>query len=165
MLDSEQNKYIEELYIEMFYPLSAYAQSALRDKNLAEEAVQETFRIACVKVDSLKVSQNPKGWLMITLKYVIQNMKRSRTRRKRFVLYMLSSYGEETDQISTYYNVLDADYNNIISRDDFDLLKKVTIDGYSTKEMSEKLGISVNYCRKKLRLAKTKLKEAIKNDI
>lgn len=164
MLNREQEKYIEELYLEMFYPLSAYAQSALMDKYLAEEAVQETFRIACVKADSLMTSKNPKGWLMNTLKYVIQNMKRSRARLSRFILCLISSYDKGSDQMSTY-NILDIHYNNIISKEDFNLLKRIAIDGYSTKEMADELEISVDACRKRLRRAKLKLREAIKNEI
>lgn len=164
MLNSEQERYIEDMYIEMYYPLSAYAQSALNDKQLAEEAVQETFRIACAKADSLKSSQNPKGWLMNTLKYVIQNMRRSRARLNRFILYLISSYNKDEDQIYAD-DMLDIHYQNIISKEEYDLLKKAAIDGYSTKELAMELGISVDACRKRIRRAKTKLKEAIKNDI
>ena len=164
MLNSEQDRYIEELYIEMFYPLCAYAQSSLRDKYLAEEAVQETFRVACTKVDSLRASPNPEGWLMVTLKFVIQNMKRTRARLNRFILYMISSHEEDTGQISIY-NIPEEYYKNLISKEDFDLIKRIAIDGYSTKEIADELGISVDTCRKRLRRAKMKLKESIKNDI
>ncbi len=50
-LNNNQRRAIEELYNEMYYSLSAYARSALNDRSLAEEAVQDTFRIACAKAD------------------------------------------------------------------------------------------------------------------
>ena len=43
----------------------------LRDHCLAEEAVQETFRIACAKADRLAESENRQGWLINTLKNVL----------------------------------------------------------------------------------------------
>lgn len=59
--DIERNKLIEQLYFEMYHKLFLYAQSALRDHCLAEEAVQETFRIACAKADRLAESENRQG--------------------------------------------------------------------------------------------------------
>lgn len=54
---------IEQLYREMFDSLIAYAACSLRNYSLAEEAVQETFRIACAKQDELFASPNRRGCL------------------------------------------------------------------------------------------------------
>ena len=64
----EQRKQLEQLYREMNDLLKGYAYSKLADWSRAEEAVQETFRIACGKQEILLDSENPKGWLMNTLK-------------------------------------------------------------------------------------------------
>ena len=68
-----------------------------------KRAVQDTFRIACTKVDELITSPNPKGWLMNTLKNVINNMKRSRARwlRVLFTSAEISedSFGSTNDEI------------------------------------------------------------------
>ena len=45
-MDKQQAKMIAELYDEFFGFLCVYAEATLHDKGLAEEAVQETFRIA-----------------------------------------------------------------------------------------------------------------------
>ena len=63
-LDDNQRKAVEKLYMEMYNALSVYARSALHDHILAEEAVQDTFRIACSKVNDFLSSPNPKGWLL-----------------------------------------------------------------------------------------------------
>lgn len=52
-LDKEKDDFIESLYKEMFTQLCVYAMNALNDHQLAEEAVQDTFRIACIKIDSI----------------------------------------------------------------------------------------------------------------
>ncbi len=85
-LSDTQRQAIEKLYMDMYYSLSAYAQSALNDRSLAEEAVQDTFRIACAKADKFLSSPNPKGWLLNTLKYVIKNSIRSRAVLNRIVV-------------------------------------------------------------------------------
>ena len=43
-----QSKIIEKLYYEMYDLLLGYAQWALENDALAEEAVQETFQTACM---------------------------------------------------------------------------------------------------------------------
>lgn len=56
----------------------AYASSVLRDRNLAEEAVQDTFCIFCAKANDTLQHENPQGWLMRTLQNVMRNMQRRR---------------------------------------------------------------------------------------
>lgn len=155
-----QDKYIEKLYREMFTQLNIYAQSTLRDRSLGEEAVQDTFRIACLKIDELMASSNPKGWLMNTLKNVINNMKRSRARLLR-ILFTASevneaSFGSVNDDIDP-----EIMYGGIIGAEEFDLLKKIVLERYSMLEAAEELGISVDACKKRLQRAKMKFKKKL----
>ena len=82
-LNQEEEEYIERLYREMYTRLCIYAMSALGSKALAEEVVQDTFRIACIKPDGLMSSKNPRGWLINTLKNVIRNRRRTEARLRR----------------------------------------------------------------------------------
>jgi RNA polymerase sigma-70 factor (ECF subfamily) len=68
--ENNQDQFFEILYREMFNQLNIYAQNALRDRSLGEEAVQDTFRIACTKIDELMASSNPKGWLIMAITYI-----------------------------------------------------------------------------------------------
>jgi DNA-directed RNA polymerase specialized sigma24 family protein len=77
-MDEEQRQFIESLYLEMYNKLIVFASCAFPEEGLAEEAVQETFRIACQKADQICDSENPRGWLVNTLKFTIRNMRRSR---------------------------------------------------------------------------------------
>ena len=78
-MNTAQQKQIEKLYLDMFEKLKIYAKCSLRSEALAEEAVQETFRIACQKPDLLCNSANPQGWLVHTLKNVIHNIQSRQT--------------------------------------------------------------------------------------
>ena len=60
-MTSSQRKYIAKLYNEMYDPLLSYALSVLPSPSQAEEAVQDTFQIACQKADEVCSSPNPKG--------------------------------------------------------------------------------------------------------
>ena len=91
-LNQEEEEYIERLYREMYTRLCIYAMSALGSKALAEEAVQDTFRIACIKPDVLMSSKNPRGWLINTLKNVIRNRRRTEARLSNALLAAMSAY-------------------------------------------------------------------------
>jgi RNA polymerase sigma-70 factor (ECF subfamily) len=158
--NNNQDLFIENLYREMFTQLNIYAQSALRDRSLGEEAVQDTFRIACIKIDELIASSNPKGWLMNTLKNVISNIRRSRARLLR-MLYTASEMNEAS--FGSTHDDIDPEimYGGIISTEEFNLLKKIVLERYSMLEAAEELGISVEACKKRLQRAKDKFKKKL----
>lgn len=91
MTNSESQK-IEQLYIAMFTRLYGVALAALRDRNFAEEAVQDTFRIACSKPDRLLSSSNPEGWLMNTLKNVLMKIRSQRAQDSAFIIPLLKEH-------------------------------------------------------------------------
>ena len=74
-MNAEQDKLIDELFRRLYRFMLNYAQSSLNNKSLAEEAVQETFAIACRRIDRVCGSENPEGWLVETLKGVIKNIE------------------------------------------------------------------------------------------
>ena len=71
----KQADFVQNHYRQMYDKLYSYALCSLYDVRLSEEAVQETFRIACAKIDDFYSSQGPARWLCATLKYVIRNMQ------------------------------------------------------------------------------------------
>ena len=57
-LDRQQDEFVSRYYKEMYQQLMVYARSSLSNPSLAEEAVQDTFRIACAKIDDFMSSPN-----------------------------------------------------------------------------------------------------------
>ena len=101
----------------------AYASSVLRDRNLAEVAVQDTFCIFCAKATDTLQHENPQGWLVRTLQNVMRNMQRHRA-----------------------------------ARADFQLLKRVVLDGRTMLEATEEYGITVEACNKRIQRIQAYLK-------
>ena len=158
-MTSDQRKRIEEFYLEMYDRLFIYARSALDNESLAEEAIQETFRIVCMKPEDLLFSPNPKGWIVNTLKYTIQNMKRSRDRANVLLTQYLaanSSVAFSEDRIS-----LEVTYENVARSEEFSLIKEMAVDGRSHLEMAQSRGISVAACKKRVQRAKEFLRRKI----
>lgn len=159
-MNTEQNKMIEQLYLEMHDMLICYARSSLDEEGLAEEAVQETFQVACQKPEEFCNSPNPKGWLVKTLKFTIQNMKRSRETARQILSNYLATQIQETsfseDKVS-----LEVLYENVADLEEFRLIKEMAVDGKSHLEMAEARGISVNACKKRVQRAKELLQKKI----
>ena len=106
---SASDEQIERLYKEMFHKLYVYALRIMRDPSLAEEAVQNTFCIACERELKLMESTNPPGWLMNVLKNVIRNTMRERAKLATAVLDVLDendvSVTDEIDVDTLYSDV------------------------------------------------------------
>lgn len=155
---SPQEKEIERLYKEMYPVLFAYAKNVLQKLPLSEEAVQDTFCIACTKSDSFLQSGNPKGWLMATLKFVIRNTMRQWSKIEN--LRTLSLNSEESVLLITYdEGNIDVLYENLAAREDFQLFKKIVLDHYSMREAAEEFGITVEACKKRVQRLRTFLRK------
>ena len=160
-MNERYRKEIEDLYRQMYCFLFEYARSSLPNDALAEEAVQDTFHIACQKPEALCGSPNSKGWLVKTLKYVISNTLRSRATASRILKEYFSS---QLNEISASGDLekIEILYGDVANSDDFLLLKEMTLDGLSHLEMAKKRGISVDACRKRMQRAKENLRNKIR---
>lgn len=160
-IDKRQKQIIEELYNEMYYKLTAYANSALNDCSQAEEAVQDTFRIACAKADDLFASKNPRGWLFKTLKNVLKNMLHSRARLNNLLISIEDvTYVEYSNNANE--EDLDLVYSNICDSEDYKMLKRFALEKCTMLEAAQELGISVETCKKRVQRARKKLQKYLK---
>lgn len=166
VLDIEKTlkEILTPLYLEMYNKLLIYANATLRDKSLAEEAVQETFRIACSKKAEFIDHPNKKGWLMVTLKNVISNMIKSRARLNKLVVSAMA-YDEALIVKNSNNGEVESDidimYADLLDEEDFRLLKMVVLNKLSMKEAAEVLGIGIEACKKRVQRAKEKLKKIL----
>lgn len=160
-MNAEQSEQIKTLYREMYDKLIVYARSSLGSEALAEEAVQEAFLIACQKPEKLCGSVNPQGWLVLTLRNTIRNMKSSRATAKRLVeTYLVAQFKESSvweDRID-----LRVQYENVAQLEEFKLLSEMAIEGRSHQEMAQARGITVSACKKRVQRAKEALQKKIK---
>lgn len=160
IMDTGDGKEIEQLYLRMYPLLAAYARSQLDSDAIAEEAVQDTFVIACQKRRALADSPNPEGWLMNTLKNVISNTIRSQNSAKRILAEYIALHSQDIlihdDQIS-----LEAQYGSLACLEEFRLLKEMAVDGKSCQQMARERNITLTACRKRVERAKNVLRKKI----
>ena len=160
ILSDEQQKLISGLYMEMYRQLFAYGLNVLRNRHQTEEAIQDTFRIACAKADSLAGSENSRGWIMNTFKYVINNMLRANAKISQMIL-SASSIDEMAVAAPDQGLDLKAACSDILKPEDYRLLEMIALKKYSILDASRELGISVEACYKRFQRARAKLREKL----
>ena len=156
-MDEEKKERFEKLYKESYNALFLYAFARLRDRPLAEEAVQSTFLIACAKPQNLLESPNPRGWLTVTLKNVLRNMSSRNLRQLRLLERLLDAAQarpEEGGPELLLYETL----SNVLSKDEILLFRRTVFERCPLFEVAEELGITVHACRKRLQRAKKKVR-------
>lgn len=150
---------LEQMYREMYPTLYAYALRILKDHALAEEAIQDTFCIACAKRDQALSNPKPRGWLMLTLKHVMQNMLRSQRKLQR-LLFLAA--GEEQPMEAPELLDVDVLFGNLSDSEDFRLLKRIALEQCTMAELAQDLGISVEACKKRVQRARKRLQKKLK---
>lgn len=151
--------FFDALYLEMYDMLLLYAERALEYQHaLAEEAVQDTFKICWIKIDEVTASENPQGWLLETLKNVIRNIRRSQARFANLLLALNKSFSAveltAEDEIA-----LDMTYGDLNGNPDYQLLKEFVLEHRSIKELAQERKITVDACKKRIQRVKERLKE------
>lgn len=163
-MNERYRKEIDDLYLQMYDLLFEYARSSLSNDSLAEEAVQDTFYIACKKPEAVCESPNPKGWLVNTLKYVISNTIRSHSTANRILKDYFESNLSEISASNDLHGI-EVLYGDIAESDELKLLKEMVLDGMSHLEMAQERGISVAACRKRIQRAKEFLRKKFNLDV
>lgn len=150
LYDVEQAE-IEALYLELWPPLFVYARSALRSDDLAAEAVQETFRFASARPGALLTSPNPRTWLLVTLKYIVQNLRRNRAELSRL---LLADYGYTQGAPQPAASVSAREF---LGEEDFALLEGFASAGRPLKTAAWEKDVSLLECQVRFRRAKKRL--------
>lgn len=172
-LDKRQDDFVSKLYRDMYCQMMAYAKSALTDEALAEEAVQDTFRIACIKIEDLMGSENPQGWIMLTLKNVIRNTRRGQASLNHLVAATLSMEDEafiesKIADAEVSKRIEDAEidilYSDLLTPDEYKLLKLIALHKYTMMEAAAEFAIPIETCKKRVQRTKEKLRKILEKE-
>ena len=150
-LSQKDAELIAQYYRDHFDHLYKYALRLLRDTSCAEVAVQETFLIATRRIDKLRESERPVGWLYQTLKYVIKAMERDRA---EVLLHCVS-----LDDVVVSGEELEVPEALDENLPDLKLLKRFYVDGYKLSELAKEYGTTVPALKMRISRAKKRLRE------
>ena len=150
---------VEKLYKEMYPALRVYALRILEDEAMAEEVVQDAFCVACARREQFLTSPNPQGWIMLTLKHVMQNTLRAQAKLK--ALLALDAGAKQASGEPDLMSV-DLLFCDVSDSEDFRLLKQIALERCTILELSEELGVSVEACKKRVQRARKRLQKKLK---
>lgn len=164
-MQPNQDEFLETLYREHFAEIQVHAYRYVGQWERAQAVAQETFYIACKKIDIVMESPNPVGWLKNTAKNVAYNMIRERTRQFRALLSIEEIVDETTQEnMPLSEESLIEEYSAYVSKEDIILLKRITIDDEPYIDVAKSMGISMWACRKRVQRICAKLREQLEKE-
>ena len=134
--------FITELFQKEYAGLVKYAQIAFRKRGgyvdplgRAEEIVQETFYLAVEKRDELMAREDKRAWLISAVSYKVRDaLKEDRKWVKGLLLL------PDEEELVPFPETEEApDY---LSKEDYTLLRRLYVEGYTYQELREELGLS-----------------------
>lgn len=158
-----RNRQIEKLFYELHDRLRAIALASLGE-TLAEDAVQETFVIACRSYDALSSSPNPQGGLVNTLKHVIMKTMRAQSREARNTAPPPAGEDgpaeERFPSVSDEYTFeLEDAFVRAVGRDAYILYRELYLLGLPIEEVARRHGLTEDACRNRAYRTRKKLKK------
>ena len=160
-MTAEQNQFLSERYHKKRKLLLEYAESSLHNHDLSEEAVQQTFEIACRKIDDFCNCPNPDGWLTKTLSFVVRNIERRQQSERRFIV-MTDDYRPDLVAAPEVTLPLRVTYGSLVDTPQFRLLYEKEVLGYTLAEIAKDLGIREVACKKRAERARTFLQKKLR---
>ena len=148
------DSFLETIYREMYPKIYTFARLRLQDEQLAQELAQDVFVLAQEKLEELRQSPNPQGWLIRAAGYAVLHAQRERAAiaRRTVPLEELSAPPPEAE---------DSDLREHMSQEEWKLLRAVYCEGYSIAEAARLCGMSFEACRKRLYRCKKRLRQEL----
>ncbi|MBQ8619714.1 MAG: sigma-70 family RNA polymerase sigma factor [Clostridia bacterium] len=141
--------FLERLYTENYALVYKMVLRILRQyastTNDASDIVQDVFVLAAKRIDVLRTHPNPVGWLIKTAQYVCRNYVSAYSRGHEQLFETLDLHaGPEKDmaKIDTLISL-----EQMLTPEEFALLKAYYIDQRSTEEICRETGFSPNRLR------------------
>ena len=144
-----------------YYPaMVAIAHSVLGDRHLAEDAAQQVFAKAAVKLPQLKKVNRFAGWLAVICRNVARDMARNteklRTTEDLSMIAATAETDDDAEEVRKALNRLSAPAREVI------FLRYY--DGMSYEQISAVLGISEQAINGRLRRAKKKMADYLRRN-
>ena len=134
--------------------LRKYGANCISDSERAEDVVQEVFFLAWQKQDEVLSSGFPKGWLFkAAVRKTQETLRDDRTWIKRLSLVTTASpwIGD--------IRQMPEDWKPYMTREDFDLLWKFYVGGYTYKELCDELGVKKSALGMRIRRIKERFQK------
>ena len=161
----EQSQFLEQLYKKSYIDLFLYARALLAGEGDPEEVVQDAFHTACGKIDELMASESAVGWMKNAVKNNVSNFRRRRNRELQLVQPLEDIVQEpcstdgETDEM-----LWKAQWRSLLTKEEYELVQGVVIDGVPYAAMAKRQGIGLWACYKRVKRSLDKLARGMQDE-
>jgi RNA polymerase sigma-70 factor (ECF subfamily) len=157
---NDDDDLIAQLYRSMYKKLFLAAFSKLRNYHTAEDITQDVFTFAQKKRKELSTHPNQEGWLFDVLKNKLKHELRAKTRftamQSKLEAQLPISHPSE---IGFSRRIIDS-----LTEKEYKMMKMIYIEGFTIREVSEKLDIQYDTCRRQVQNAKEKVRFVINDE-
>lgn len=158
--DMELNEWFTQLYKSQYDRLLNSAKSYFKvygkhADEYAEDAVQRTVLRAWAIIDRFAEMESPVGWLYRTLPYVVKDVNDENLHWQE-KLHMMSERSISHTGVDFR---LKAELESMMTKDEYQLLKRIYIDGYTYKEVSMEQGLSKSALAMRVKRIKERIVE------
>lgn len=163
--DAQGNALLEELFHSEYQKLVRYAAVILKRygarhvciSGRAEDVVQELFCLAWEKQEDVLRSESPVGWLYkaLTLK-AREALREDRLWVKRLTLIPGAPEPGEPPEPP-------EEWSRLLPPEDYELLRKLYLEGYSYKELCAQLGVKKSALAMRVRRIKERFQKNYEN--
>ena len=160
-MTAEQDQFFTKIYKERRKPLLMYAESALGNHAMAEDAVQQAFEIGWRKIEDFQNCPQPEGWIFRSLKFVVNNMK-SRRRTERRVIAITDEYRPDLVAAPADPLPLRVHFGDLVDLPQFRIVYEMEIQDRALAEIAKDLGISEAACKKRAERARKDLQKKLR---
>ena len=160
-MTTEQDQFFTKIYKERRKPLQIYAENALGNHAMAEDAVQLAFEIGWRKIEDFQNCPQPEGWIFNSLKFVVSNMK-SRLRTERRVIAIVDEYRPDLVAAPADPLPLRVHFGDLVDTPQFQIIYEMEFNGRTLAEIAKELGISENACKKRAERARKDLQKKLR---
>ena len=160
-MTAEQDIFFTTIYLDRRKSLLEYAESNLHNHALAEEAVQQAFEIACIKIEDFQSSPNPEGWIFNAVRFVVFNMA-SRQRTESRVIAPVDEYRPDLVAAPADPLPLRVHFGQLVDSPQFWIVYEMEIVGRTLAEIAIDLGISEAACKKRAERARKHLQKKLR---
>lgn len=168
MTEQEVNDLFEELFKKNYYGLLRFANITLNNhggryvsvSGRSEEAVQELFAFAWERREDLLKSKSMVGWLYEALHYkVLEMLNQDRLWTKR-----LLQVSEGITGVAGPSFQLKAELSDLLPTKDYELLRKLYLEGYTYDELCKEYGIKRSTLAMRVKRIKDRFIEQYEKD-
>ena len=160
-MTGKQERFIRDLYDEMYDTLMKYTIKVLGDTESAEDAVQEVLVLICMNVELLMHHEAPNGWVLLTMRNILRGAAKERVKGIKLLGRLQEKTLFEQDEESDYEQEIDPDvlYEDILESEDYKLMRRLAEGQLTISELASEMGISVEACKKRVQRARKRLEK------